>query len=320
MTAPESTNTQHPENSVSFQSIAWKEFTKHSVEAKSGWFYLNQDIADKVEAFDGGGIYIYTDRYRWHENLYKIGETIRGEERVYEQGDAFMSEDAYIVDFIPLEILKPGFDKKVHNKMSTEFKCRISIKQSGGRRTEWIQLPEINGVVESVPYLVLQSIQLIENNVAAGREPVYLSYTQAHSLNEALKQFRSGSKIMLAELCPRFGKTIWALALFKHTNKDVMIVSSYVHSVFNSFKTEVVKWTQFADIRIATSEEEVEENKANGYRSVVLVPLTDKFDSWEKKHGWLKTVSSKVQFVDEADFGAHTPNQVKKVNYITENA
>jgi hypothetical protein len=300
----------HDENMMS-----WGIYTENQEFAHSGWYYISQDVADKVESFNGGGIYVYTDRYRWAEDKYKIGLTRRGEERVYEQGDAFMSEDAYIVDFIPLDIPDSQYDKRIHAVLADKCDCKIMKKESSGRTTEWIQFPQ-----DSCPMgTITLAIQLEQKDPSVGRVELMLTLSQIKALDKALEQYEKG-EVLLAELCPRFGKTVWAMALFDHTDKQVMVASSYVHSVFNSFKTDYVRFTQFEHIAIAESLEQVAQNTANGLRSLVVVPLTDNFSRWEKKYGWINKLTSKFVFVDEADFGAHKPSQVKKVKYLLENA
>lgn len=293
----------------------WEIYTENKVVAHSGWYYVSQDVADKVESFNGGGIYVYTDRYRWEENKYKIGLTRRNEKRVYEQGDAFQSEDAYVVDFIPLDIPDAMYDKRIHSVLVDEFGCKIMKKESSGRETEWIQFPEDvcpNGTITL-------AIQIEQKDPSAGRVELMFTLSQIKALDKALEQYEKG-EVLLAELCPRFGKTVWAMALFDHTDKQVMVVSSYVHSVFNSFKTDYARFTQFEHIAIAESADQVAQNTENGLRSLIVVPLTDNFARWEKKYSWINKLTSKFVFVDEADFGAHRPDQVKKVKYLTENA
>jgi len=34
----------------------WEIYTENKVVAHSGWYYVNQDVADKVESFNGGSI------------------------------------------------------------------------------------------------------------------------------------------------------------------------------------------------------------------------------------------------------------------------
>jgi|TARA_B110000908_G_scaffold160319_1_gene203431 hypothetical protein len=293
----------------------WETFIENRIVAHSGWCYINQEVADKVESFNGGGIYVYTDRYRWTENKFKIGLTRRGEVRVYEQGDAFQNEDAYVVDFIPIDIPDSQYDKRIHAVLVDKFDCAIMKKESSGRKTEWIEFPED----VSPTGTILLAIQAEQQNPAAGRVELMLTLSQINKLDKALMQYESGD-VLLAELCPRFGKTVWSIALFDHTDKQVMVVASYVHSVFNSFKTDYVRFTQFEHIVIANSAEEVTQNTANGMRSLVLVPLTDNFNRWVTKYGWIGEIASKFVCVDEADFGAHKSTQVKKVEYLLKNA
>jgi hypothetical protein len=299
------------------QEMAWDDYTKDRLDASSKWYYLNQAVKDRADEFaNGGGIYIYTDRDRWERNEYKIGETVRGEERIFEQSGAGTSQAGYIIDFIPLAITShEGYDKTIHKVLKNKFNCEIiKIKDENGD-TEWIQFDKDVCPVGTT----MLAIQLEKSDKSAGRVELMLTESQVKALDKALECYKTG-KVLLAELCPRFGKTPWAMALFDHTDYWVMVVASYVHSVFNSFKTDYLRFTQFEHLAIATSAEEVEHNKDNGLRSLVLVPLTGKFDQWEKNYGWINSLDSKFVFVDEADFGAHRAGQVKKVKYLTENA
>jgi hypothetical protein len=293
--------------------MIWSEYIKNRIRAKSGWYYLNQNIADQAVSFKDG-LYIYTDRYRWDENRYKIGETStgRGKKRVFEQG-ADQSEDLYIVGFIPLKIDNRGYDSTIHKVLKTHFGCRIIKKESASTYTEWVEYPYDSDPVSTT----ILAIQKEKNDVKAGRVDLMLTLTQMKSLEKALDLYED-DKVLLAELCPRFGKTVWSMALFDHSDKKVMVVSSYVHSVFNSFRSDCARFTQFENLAIARDAKEIQQNEKRGIRSIVLVPLTDKFDRWVEKYGWLADIKDKFVFVDEADYGAHKPAQVKKVKYLLE--
>lgn len=294
----------------------WKIYTENKIVARSGWYYLNRDVANDAVKFNRtGGVYIYTDRHRWGENTYKIGLTRRGEERIFEQGDASKSEDAYVVAFIPLVVPDSQFDKRIHSVLASRFECIILPKESSGQATEWIRFPGDVGPVGTVTL----AIQHECNSRSIGREELFLTLSQITALDKALEQYESGNAL-LAELCPRFGKTVWAIALFDHTDKQVMVVCSYVHTALTSFRDQSASVTQFEHIAIAKTAEEVAQNTAAGLRSLVLVPLSDTLAGWKKKYSWINSLTSKFVFVDEADFGAHTAKQIKKVEYLCENS
>jgi len=289
--------------------LSWETYIKNRIKAKSGWYYLNAEVEAQAKEFTGG-IYIYTDRRRYLENRFKNGETIRGEERLFEQG-ADQDEDMYIVGFISLDITKRGYDKKIHLVLEESFGCKVIKKETANVATEWVEYPENVDAVGTT----LLAIQKEQKNPSAGRVELLLTLSQIKALDKALGQYEKG-EVLLAELCPRFGKTVWAIALFDHTDEEVMVVGSYVLSALRSFRTDLTRFTQFEHIALADSLEKVIENRENGLRSLVTVSLFDKFSAWEKKYGWVAELPSKFIFVDEADFGAHTAAQVKKVNHL----
>ena len=289
--------------------VPWDIYTKDRVKAKSGWYYLNPEVEAQAKKFNGG-LYIYTDRRRYEEDRKKLGETIRGEERLFEQG-ADQDEDMYIIGFIPLTIENRGYDKRIHAILEDHFNCKIVKKETANVATEWVEFPE---GVDPVGVTLL-AIQKEQQNPNAGRVELLLTLSQMKALDTALELYERG-EVLLADLCPRFGKTVWSIALFDHSDAEVMVVGSYVLSSLNSFRNDLVRFTQFEHIALADSNQQVIENRANGLRSLVTVSLFDNFNAWEKKYKWVAKLPSKYVFIDEADFGAHTAAQVRKVNYL----
>jgi hypothetical protein len=137
---------------------------------------------------------------------------------------------------------------------------------------------------------------------------------------------------IVSELCARFGKTLTYLELFRRLEKDVMILPSYMHSVFTSFKNEIVgkyddekigKWSNFVDFKIIDTRED--ENWIKKYNDnlgksklVVFVSIQTPSESFSKFDIIKNTASNrKFTLIDEGDLGAHTENSQKVIDYVS---
>lgn len=136
---------------------------------------------------------------------------------------------------------------------------------------------------------------------------------------------------IIAELCARFGKTLTYLELFRRLENDIMIIPSYVHSVFSSFENEILgkyrdesigKWSNFSGFKVIDTiqdngwKEKLEQNLGKS-KLVVFVSVQSREESLDK-FDIIKNISSSRKFVvvDEADFGAWTESSQKVIDYI----
>jgi hypothetical protein len=300
----------------------WQEFINDRVLAKSGWYYLNNDIKNSAEDFGvSGGIYIYTDRRRWLEKKYKIGLTRRGEERTFEQG-ADQDEDMYVIAFISLDITGLGkYDTTIHNILVRDFKCIVMQKESARSPTEWVLFPKnINPVAST-----LQAIQIERNNVKAGRIDLDLRVPTISMLITWVEDYITRDtlkKIDLYELCARFGKSIFCLSAFAISGRTLMVFGAYYQSAFSSIIDEVSLFNQFAHMRVVDGRESgakelVEKYINEGFKVVLLAGLHHR-DNWEENYMWVNAwdPEDKLCFFDEIDFGVTTDNVSSKVKYL----
>jgi hypothetical protein len=104
-----------------------------------------------------------------------------------------------------------------------------------------------------------------------------------------------------------------------------------MHSVFTSFENEIVgkykdekigKWVNFQNFKIIDTREnnnweEKFQNNLGSSKLVVFVSIQTPEESFSK-FDVIKNIDSKRKFVvvDEADFGAHTENSQKVIDYI----
>jgi len=140
---------------------------------------------------------------------------------------------------------------------------------------------------------------------------------------------------VVANLCPRFGKTVWALMIFEALGRlfgtNLMVVPVYWLSVMTSFANEASKYADCDNIVVVKFSDPGAEDRADtairsGKRVLALVSLcgdlSEDLDeaTWVKKHRWLLKYdrSKTFLFADEADFGSHTPAQQRKLELLTD--
>jgi len=143
-----------------------------------------------------------------------------------------------------------------------------------------------------------------------------LSTKQYQVAEEILTAIKNGSRCMLTELCARFGKTIWSGAVFAESDAQIAIVASYVKTVFTSFEKDLTSFEQFADIvHVDTADpnyqSKIDAALKDGKRVVAYLSLVNGGKRQERIDYLFGLVQQKMLIIDEADFGAHTLNQVQ---------
>ena len=256
--------------------------------------------------------------------LVKVGDSIRDVEvRKREQGGAAEYE-AKVSIFSWNNLQKIDRDYRVHRVLK-----KAGLHNKEGLGTEWFKIPA-RTIGEAKDYLDAIITRLEGNKV---RRQVALRQVQARALNQAMaiiekcKADGKNAAAIIANLCPRFGKTIWALMLFNCINEKygnrVMLLPAYWLSVHTSFINELDEYDDFLDITEidvddAAAEEIAAEALAQGQRIVVPISLHGDFADWAKKHDWIAKIDNNdiFNFADEGDFGTHTENQVAKLKFL----
>ena len=141
-----------------------------------------------------------------------------------------------------------------------------------------------------------------------------LSTKQFEVATEVLDLFSTGSRMVLAELCARFGKTIWSGAVAVEQGSDVVIVASYVKTVFTSFAGDLTSFEQFANYEhVDTGDENYQDRidnaLANGKKVFAYLSLCNGGNRQSRIDYLFNLNTTKMLIVDEADFGAHTDKQ-----------
>jgi hypothetical protein len=161
----------------------------------------------------------------------------------------------------------------------------------------------------------LKALQQITKDPYAGSIECFLNTTQFNQLATAIKLYRNGSRKILADLCARFGKTIWSAAIGRILDVDIIIVSAYVKTVFASFGSDLIKYKQFANylhvkMEDADSQKQIKQAFKEGKRVIVYLSLCPGAQRDTRIQFLGKLKCSKFWIIDEADYGAHQPKQV----------
>lgn len=141
-----------------------------------------------------------------------------------------------------------------------------------------------------------------------------LSQNQYDAAENVRASIAEGKRTIVAELCARFGKTIWSGALIRETNAQLTIVASYVLTSFASFKKDLTSFEQFRELELIEASEEDWEDKVQnsleaGVQTVVFLSMCAGGRRQDKIDFLFSQPVNKLVIVDEADFGVHQVKQ-----------
>lgn len=248
--------------------------------------------------------------------LTKVGDSIRDVEvRMNEQGGAAEYESkVHVGAWNNLQVIQRDYD--VHKVLTKE-----GLHHTDGKGTEWFKIPG-KTTQEAYAYIDALVAQFEGKRV---RNKVKLRKLQQKALDEAMAIIDNGGDVatIIANLCPRFGKTIWALMLFnsiseKYGNR-VMLLPAYWLSVHSSFVDELEQFDNFLDIALVQDEISAVHALDNDQRIIIPISLHGEYNEWKDNHQWIANINNDDIFVfaDEGDFGTHADNQVKKMEFLT---
>lgn len=143
---------------------------------------------------------------------------------------------------------------------------------------------------------------------------VGLSQNQCDAAENVLASIAEGKRTIVAELCARFGKTIWSGALVRETRAQLTIVASYVLTSFASFKNDLTSFEQFKDLELIEAgeedwEEKVQHSLEAGLQTVVFLSMCAGGRRQDKIDFLFAQTPNKLVLIDEADFGVHQVKQ-----------
>lgn len=310
-------------------SQEWKDFTSTAVRSTDNVWYANKIIADYDLANPGE-----PKLYRWvTEDLFrkrqaKEGQTIQ-ETAAQRVAQYQTTERKIIIDIIVDPVFaSPGADQKFH-AFRESFQAEDIIWLRDEKASDEIIFYRTEEKFYASDSIVRDALRAWTSRIGAGRVgldirvPSLLMLISYFSGNR--KQRRAVGKLSVFELCARFGKTIWSLALFQLSGHQTMIFGAYYLSSFGSIKNEVAKFNQFdnmrtVDTRDANWQQEYADYIAQGYKVVVLCSLQATDEGWAKVENFYDANEVGLVVLDEVDFGVHTDRSSERLAHIIRNS
>jgi len=263
-------------------TYAWNDRDNKLDETKYGDHFVSENCTEQ-EAIDHTIAYIRTqfprrgrhfDSGRVEYTVWDVTEIAKVENRFY--------KGSHIDDIIREHIGRPGTQGKEFHALS----------------------------FDDVVYRVNKYI----NKTQQPRPPAGLAQWQYDAAENVIAAVANGHRTIMAELCARFGKTIWAGAIAVETNASVTIVASYVLTSFSSFAKDLTGFEQFRNLEVIDSadpdyQKEVKSAVKAGKQVVVFLSMCGSAKRQDRIDFLFGLKTNRLVFIDEADFGAHTANQ-----------
>jgi hypothetical protein len=226
-----------------------------------------------------------------------------------------------------LDIIEdPFFIKDKADQELNEFRAKNEagvylVREKDVSTKELIRYDTWDDFVEG-PIRKREALAEITKNPSAGTKVTKLHTTQFRFVATAWKLWGEKAALsILANLCARFGKTLWAGALsYVLKEFQVVVVNSYVPTSFHSFRSQWAKSRQLKEefIQINTNDKDWKENLDNavsqGKRVVLFLSLCPG-NNRQDRIDYIGSLNLKrIWITDEGDLGAHTEKQVNALD------
>lgn len=191
------------------------------------------------------------------------------------------------------------------SRVDDYIRPRIGYRKGSTGEVHELNAPEIKLRVDR--YLAFQNQPL---------PTVGLSAWQARAAEQIIADTGAGYKTIVAELCARFGKTIWSGVLAREINSPLTIVVSYVLTSFASFEKDLSGFDQFKDfVIIDTADPEyqtvIDAAIVQNKQVVAFLSMCVSTKRQQKIDYLFSKAVDRLVIVDEADFGVHKAGQAK---------
>ena len=222
------------------------------------------------------------------------------------RGSYFDSDqvDKYVWDIT--EIAKA--EQKFYPKSRIDDVVRKRVLQNYGTQGREFHTLNFDDAVYAINCMIAESHQPLP--------VVKLSAWQNKALEYVLTDIVQGKRTIMAELCARFGKTIWAGALVRETDCQLTVIASYVLTSFSSFMKDLRKYHQFRDLVLVDTatedyQQQIDDAIANGKQVVAFLSMCAGTKRKHKVDYLFGKACTRMLIVDEADYGIHQINQAK---------
>jgi hypothetical protein len=171
------------------------------------------------------------------------------------------------------------------------------------------------GEIHELDYLVMSTkVNKLLSKLGQPLPIAGLSTGQYNQATDVIEAFAADKNIVLAELCARFGKTIFSGAIATEIEANLTIVTSYVKTSFTSFEEDITSFEQFKGIVHVNTEEKDYQGKvlkalAEGKQVFTYLSLCNGGKRQDRIDFLFGLDTSRFLIIDEADYGAHKPGQ-----------
>jgi hypothetical protein len=259
--------------------------------------------------------------YLWHEKT-DVNECKFGERFVFDSQDPMTECRRRIRD--SLGVRKDKFDEQTVVVDAiwdvSEWALEVGRNRKGGKMDDFIRekIGFRKGTTGEVHTLDAVDMAFKVNELLKKQnQPLIqagLSQNQYSAAENVIGAIAEGNRTIVAELCARFGKTIWSGALVRETNAPLTIVASYVLTSFASFKKDLSTFEQFRDFVLVDAADEDWEDRVrhavdHGLQAVVFLSMCAGGRRQAKIDFLFGQPVNKLVVIDEADFGVHQVKQ-----------
>lgn len=190
-----------------------------------------------------------------------------------------------------------------HAYMDDHIRNKIGHKLEGSR--EYHAAPA-NFIKEKIEKLLIAQHQPLPE--------VKLSSAQSSVLDKMKNAVSKNKRTILAELCPRFGKTILTGAMIKESNTKLNIIVSYIQTSFASFERDLTGHDQFREfIHVDTGFDDykakIDEALESTGQVIVYLSMCNSSLRQDRIDYLFSKECTRLMFIDEADYGVHRSGQ-----------
>jgi len=192
---------------------------------------------------------------------------------------------------------------KQHGRVDDDLRSHVGFRK--GATGEVHELPADEMVIRVNKILTKAGQPLPE----AG-----LSTAQYNVADDVLQAIAAGKRTIIAELCARFGKTIWSGAMIRELDRPLNIVASYVLTSFTSFIKDLTSYEQFKDfVHVDTKDDDYEQQIGDailaGKQVIAYVSMCKGSKREERIEKLFSATVNRLLIIDEADYGVHKSGQ-----------
>lgn len=264
----------------------------------------------------------YTILYVWQDmdapeaeqkfgDHYSVAETLE---------DAFEETRKYIRSTLGRQ--KHKFDEGrvvIHNLWDATAYAKLKDRFGPNKKVDDVVRPVIGNHVQADVHRIdadtlIERVNRELTKHGQALPTVGISQNQYSAAVNVLQATKAGKSTILAELCARFGKTIWSGVLIRETGIPLTIVASYVLTSFASFKKDLSSFQQFKDFVLVDTadpdwEKQVNQGLRNRHQVVAFLSMCSGTNRQKKINALFGKKVRRLLIVDEADFGVHKANQ-----------